>query len=186
VPQADSPVRPGAAPGARFARGNVIHGLLQHLPELPPGDRARAARAFLGHAGSGLASEDAARVVDQCLAILDHPALAAAFAPGSRAEAPLAGEVAGLVISGVIDRLAVSETEVVAIDFKTGRQPPAEVAKTPILYLRQMAAYRALLRAVFPGRTVRCALVWTETATVTVLPDDLLEAHRPGSVAGAN
>jgi ATP-dependent helicase/nuclease subunit A len=109
-----------------------------------------------------------------------------AFAPGSRAETPLAGEVDGLVISGIIDRLAVSETEVTAIDFKTGRQPPAEVARTPILYLRQMAAYRALLRAVFPARSIRCALVWTETATVAMLPDDLLDNHRPRSVPDPN
>jgi ATP-dependent helicase/nuclease subunit A len=187
VPPADSPVRRDAPSGPRFSRGTLIHSLLQHLPELPPDARARAARSFMGRtwgrAGSGLDAEETARVIDQCLGILDHPALAAAFAPGSRAEAPLAGEVAGLVISGVIDRLAVSETEVIAIDYKTGRQPPATAAKTPVLYLRQMAAYRALLREVFPGRTIRCALVWTETATVTTLPDDLLEAHRPGSAA---
>jgi ATP-dependent helicase/nuclease subunit A len=174
-----------ARPAPRFGRGTLIHGLLQHLPELPAAERARAARSFLGRAGSGLDTEDAARIVDQCLGVLDHPALAAAFAPGSRAEAPLAGEVSGLVISGVIDRLAVSETEVIAIDFKTGRQPPAEVAKTPILYLRQMAAYRALLRAVFPDRPIRCALVWTETATVTMLPDDLLDTHQPGAKASS-
>jgi ATP-dependent helicase/nuclease subunit A len=183
VPQADSPVRRDMPRGSRFNRGTVIHGLLQHLPELPLGDRARAARRFLGRTGSGLDAEDAARVVDQCLAILNHPALAAAFAPGSRAEVPLAGEVAGLVISGIIDRLAVSETEVVAIDFKTGRQPPPDLVRTPILYLRQMAAYRALLREVFPTRPVRCALVWTETATVTMLPDELLDTHQPRSSA---
>jgi ATP-dependent helicase/nuclease subunit A len=188
VPQANSPVRRDARPGSRiaprFARGTLIHGLLQHLPELPAGDRGRAARSYLGgswgRTSSGLAAEEAARIVDQCLGVLDHPALTTAFAPGSRAEVPLAGEVAGLVISGVIDRLAVSETEVIAIDFKTGRQPPDDVTRTPILYLRQMAAYRALLRAVFPGRSVRCALVWTETATVTMLPDALLDAHQPG------
>ncbi len=194
VPQADSPVRRGAPAGSGFtshvSRGTLIHNLLQHLPELPREDRARAARAFLGRSlgrsGSGLDAEEAARVVDQCLGVLDHPALAAAFAPGSRAEAPVAGEVAGLVISGIIDRLAVSETEVIAIDFKTGRQPPADVARTPVLYLRQMSAYRALLREVFPSRAIRCALVWTETATVTTLPDTLLDAHRPRSVAEAN
>jgi ATP-dependent helicase/nuclease subunit A len=181
VPQADSPVRRDAPAGARFSRGTLIHGLLQHLPELPAGDRARAARGFLGRAGSGLGAEEAARVVDQCLAVLDHPALASAFAVGSRAEVPVAGEVAGLVISGIIDRLAVSGTEVVAIDFKTGRQPPEDVARTPVLYLRQMAAYRALLAGVFPGHAIRCALVWTETATVTMLPDTLLDTHRPGA-----
>jgi ATP-dependent helicase/nuclease subunit A len=183
IPQAASPVRRDAPARTRFARGTLIHGLLQHLPELPPADRARAGRGFLGRAGSGIEAEDAARILDQCLAVLEHPGLATAFAPGSRAEVPLTGEVAGVVVNGVIDRLAVSEAEVVAIDFKTGRQPPTEVERTPILYLRQMAAYRVLLAAIFPGRTIRCALVWTETGSVTVLPDGLLESHRPVPIA---
>jgi ATP-dependent helicase/nuclease subunit A len=180
VPQADSPVRAAASRGARFARGSLIHGLLQHLPEVAPVARAGAGRAFLTRAGSALEPEEAETVLQQCLEVLDHPALAAAFRPGSRAEVPLTGEVEGVVITGIIDRLAVSAAEVVAIDFKTGRQPPEDVAKTPILYLRQMAAYRALLRAIFPDRPVRCALVWTETATVAPLPDSLLDAHAPG------
>jgi ATP-dependent helicase/nuclease subunit A len=173
-------VRAAASRGARFARGSLIHGLLQHLPEVAPVARAGAGRAFLTRAGSALEPEEAETVLQQCLEVLDHPALAAAFRPGSRAEVPLTGEVEGVVITGIIDRLAVSAAEVVAIDFKTGRQPPEDVAKTPILYLRQMAAYRALLRAIFPDRPVRCALVWTETATVAPLPDSLLDAHAPG------
>ena len=186
VPQADSPVREGAPAGVRsaprFGRGTLIHGLLQHLPELPPAQRSRAARSYLSRAGSELDLEAAAQLVDECMAVLDHPLLSAAFAAGSRAEVPVAGEVEGVVISGIIDRLAVSDTEVIAIDFKTGRQPPADVARTPVLYLRQMAAYRALLRAVFPALPIRCALVWTETAAVAMLPDDLLDAHRPGLI----
>lgn len=48
------------------------------------------------------------------------------------------------------------------------------------MYLRQMAAYRALLQALYPGRAVECYLVWTEVPTVTVLPGGLLEEYRPG------
>ena len=43
-----------------------------------------------------------------------------------------------------------------------------------------MAAYRAVLREVFPGRPVGCTLVWTHTAQVSPLPDALLDAHAPG------
>jgi ATP-dependent helicase/nuclease subunit A len=166
--------------GARFARGTLIHALLQHLPDLPPDTRAAAGLAFLQRGASALAPEEAAEVLAQCEAVLAHPDLAAAFGPGSRAEVPLAGEVAGLVITGIVDRLAVMETAVFAIDFKTGRQPPTAAAETPILYLRQMAAYRALLATIFPARPIHCALVWTETATVTPLPEPLLAAHAPG------
>ncbi len=50
-----------------------------------------------------------------------------------------------------MDRLAVLADRVLVADYKTNRRPPAELADTPVMYLRQMAAYRAVLRAIFPG-----------------------------------
>jgi len=70
---------------------------------------------------------------------------------------------------------------ILAVDFKTNRNPPADVAETPVLYLRQMAAYRAVLQGVFPGRAVICALVWTQVARVSILPESLLDSHAPGA-----
>jgi ATP-dependent helicase/nuclease subunit A len=68
---------------------------------------------------------------------------------------------------------------VLLADFKTNRRPPARIEDTPVMYLRQMAAYRAVLRAIFPGRDVVCALVWTQSSEVAILPDVLLESHDP-------
>ena len=82
----------------------------------------------------------------------------------------------------MVDRIAVLEGRVLLVDYKTNRTPPAHVGVTPVLYLRQMAAYRAVLRAAFPGRDVVCALVWTQAARVEVLADALLESHAPGRV----
>jgi ATP-dependent helicase/nuclease subunit A len=70
---------------------------------------------------------------------------------------------------------------VVVADYKTNRVPPARVEDTPVLYLRQMAAYRAVLRGALPGREVHCALVWTAAARVMPLPDSLLDRHAPGA-----
>jgi ATP-dependent helicase/nuclease subunit A len=53
------------------------------------------------------------------------------------------------------------------------------VRAVPPPYLRQMAAYRAVLRAAFPGRRVDCALVWTYGARVMELPDALLDGQAP-------
>jgi ATP-dependent helicase/nuclease subunit A len=66
-------------------------------------------------------------------------------------------------------------------DFKTNRRSPERVEDTPLMYLRQMAAYRAVLREVFPDRPVRCTLVWTHSARVTPLPDALLDGCGPAS-----
>jgi ATP-dependent helicase/nuclease subunit A len=85
-----------------------------------------------------------------------------------------------------VDRLVVLPDQVLMVDFKTNRRTPARVEDTPVMYLRQMASYRAVLRAIFPDRAVRCALVWTREAKVAILPDELLESHAPGHAkAGA-
>jgi ATP-dependent helicase/nuclease subunit A len=42
-----------------------------------------------------------------------------------------------------------------------------------------MAAYRALLRRIYPDRPIEAALVWTETGTVTWLEPGLLDPHIP-------
>ena len=61
----------------------------------------------------------------------------------------------------------------------------ASLARVPVLYLRQMAAYRAVLQAIFPGRPVTCALVWTEGVRVMTLPESLLDRHAPCALIAA-
>ena len=175
VPPATSPLL--LTPGPAFARGTAAHALLQHLPDLPAAERPAAAAAFL--ARTGLDGATRAGVRDQVLAVLAHPALAPLFGPAGRAEQPLSGLVGGHVVSGIVDRMAVLDDRVLLADFKTGRAAPAAPEDTPVRYLRQLAAYRAVLRGLFPDRPVRCSLVWTEDSGVTELPDELLDRHAP-------
>ena len=179
VPRAASPLQARDDAGRRFLRGNLVHTLLQHLPDLPEDRREAAALEHLGRPGFGLPWAEVRDLADQVMGVLRHPALAPLFGPGSRAEQPLAGLAGNTVVSGIVDRLAVLPDAVWLADYKTGRAAPADVAATPVRYLRQVAAYRAVLRGVFPGRPVRCALVWTEGAAVAMLPDALLDAHAP-------
>ncbi|MBS0561923.1 MAG: PD-(D/E)XK nuclease family protein, partial [Proteobacteria bacterium] len=185
VPAADSPLAQRDMAGRRFLRGQLIHGLLQHLPALPEDARRAAALAWLERPGHRLPGGDAAALCEEVLAVLAHPELAPLFGPGSRAEVPLTGLVPGadgpVVVGGLVDRLAVLPDSVLVADFKTNRDPPADPAATPVLYLRQLAAYRAVLRGIFPGLPVRCALVWTQAARVAMLPDHLLDPHDPSA-----
>ena len=180
VPRAASPLRPAATPGTdRFRRGALMHTLLQHLPSLPPGEREATALRHVSGAARDFTPGECASLVREALAVLDTPALAALFGPGSVAEQPLAALVGDLVVSGRVDRMAVLADRVLVADFKTGHDAPPDAQATPVLYLRQMAAYRAVLRLIWEGRPVVCALVWTRGPTVTVLPDWLLDAHAP-------
>jgi ATP-dependent helicase/nuclease subunit A len=176
-----APPRPSDDPrGLRFRRGRLVHALLQHLPDHAPEARADVARRFLARPGHGLDAAEQDAVLAEVTALLDAPLVAAALGPGSLAEAPLAGRVGGRLIAGQVDRLLVEPARVLVLDYKTNRPPPVDVAAVAPLYLRQMAAYRALLRAAFPGRRVECALVWTYGARVMALPDALLDGHAPG------
>ena len=103
----------------------------------------------------------------------------AAFAPGSRAEAPLAALVNERVIVGQIDRLVVTDKAVIVVDYKTNRPPPKRVDDVAAAYLTQMAAYRAALARIYPDRPVRCALLWTDGPRLMELPDALLDGFAP-------
>ncbi len=179
VPAATSPLAAGAP---RFLRGTAVHELLQHLPAVPAARRAAAGAAYLARTTLGAAER--AAILDQVLAVLIIPELAPLFGPAGRAEQPLAGLVGGQVISGIVDRMAVlpgpgNSGTVLIADFKTGRAAPERPDQTPPRYLRQLAAYRAVARGLFPGWIVQCWLVWTEGARAVSLAGALLDRHAP-------
>jgi ATP-dependent helicase/nuclease subunit A len=185
VPAASSPLFARDATGTRFRRGRLVHALLQHLPDLPEGERAAAARRFLARPGHALDPAEVEAITADVLAVLAHPTLAPLFGPAGRAEVPLTGLVAGRIVGGLVDRLAVLPDRVLVADYKTSRTRPDRVEDVPVLYLRQMAAYRAVLRAIHPDRPIACALVWTTGAEVMELPAALLDPHAPDREQGA-
>jgi ATP-dependent helicase/nuclease subunit A len=164
----------GAAAQAAAARGAALHALFERLPDLPAGDRRRVGEAWVAANHPQL---DAVATTDTVLGILDASAFADVFAPDALAEAPLAAVVGDKVIAGVVDRLLVDDQRVLIVDFKTGARVPATADAVPAYYLRQMAAYVAALRVVFPGRDVQAALLFTEGPSLITLPDDLLALY---------
>ena len=79
------------------------------------------------------------------------------------------------LVSGKIDRLAVTAEEVMIVDYKTNRPPPAQLSEVPPAYLLQLALYRALLQPLYPGRKVTAALLFTESPRLIALPDAALD-----------
>ncbi len=177
VPAARSPLAQ-PAPADRFSRGLAMHALLEHLPDFHVEARREAAHRYAARPELGLA--DPAALAEAALAVLDMPGIEDLFGPGSRAEQKVAGVAGGQVISGQVDRLAILPDRVLIADYKTG-VPPADAASVPVLYLRQMAAYRALLALLYPNRPQTCVLIWTDGPTVMILPPALLDRHAPGA-----
>jgi len=151
-----------------------VHRLLQSLPGVEPLWRAAAAQRFLALPVHGLAAADQQAILDETMAVLNHPDFAALFGPDSVAEVPVVGLVGGRALSGQIDRLVVEGQFVLIVDYKTMRPVPAGLEAVPLLYLEQLAAYRAAIAAVFPDKEIRCALLWTDgPILMPVLPEKL-------------
>jgi ATP-dependent helicase/nuclease subunit A len=169
----------GRPEAGRFLRGRLIHRLLQSLPEQPECDRKAATARYLAQPAFNLTPEEQAEVAASVRTILALPELSPLFGRNARAEVPLVGVVGGQAISGQVDRLVVTDEEVVLIDYKTNREPPSDAAEVPALYLRQMAAYAALLREIYPERAIRCALLWTEGPQLMWLDEAMLAQYSP-------
>ena len=181
MPPRDPQSRDSAGAAARNAallRGVLVHRLLQSLPDVPPERRASVAQQFLLRAGRDLIAEHDA-LVAEIIRLLDDARFKPLFAPGSRAEVPIVGRltVAGRsqIVSGQIDRLVVTPDAVLIGDYKTDRPAPQRSADVPLGYLRQLALYRALLTRIYPGRSVRAALIWTDVPSLMELSEDALE-----------
>ena len=125
---------------------------------------------------------------NEALAVTEAPAHAALFAESSRAEVPLTGTVrtsrGTFTVSGQVDRLAVTESEILIVDYKTNRPPPDTAAGVALAYRRQLALYRALLAEIYPGRRVRAFLLWTAAPRLMEIEAKTLDASMP--YAGAH
>jgi ATP-dependent helicase/nuclease subunit A len=168
-----------AARQTALSKGRAIHALLQHLPDLPEHARDQAASKYLANAAFALETSAQSEILRAINTIFHNPTLAPLFGPGSRAEVPIAGVVADVEIGGLIDRLAITPSAIHIADYKTNRIPPTTPADIPTTYLRQLAAYAAILTEIHPALPIRCTLIWTETATPMPIPPELIARHAP-------
>ncbi len=160
-------------------RGVLVHRLLQFLPDIEPVHRHEKAQAWLKHAMPGLVQEDVTSLAQSVVSILEMETLAPLFGPGSRAEQGISGTLGrpgdgkGRVVLGQVDRFCFDGDVVWLCDYKTGR-PPRQQQNVPRAYIAQMSSYRQVMQALYPGRDVRCFIVWIDGPKVTELSEALM------------
>lgn len=159
-PAALSPLTQGRIKAMK--RGRFVHALLEILPNYAVKDRPAAAGKLAALQMPEADGTEREKIIASVLDLMNGSSAADIFTPSSLAEVPVSGVVGDHVINGQIDRVSVSETEVRLIDYKTGRSVPDSVERTPVAYVRQMAAYKAVMEKIWPDKTVRCFLLWTE------------------------
>jgi len=164
----------------RFSRGNLVHQLLEILPQLPAPRQQSACRAYLAKPAHGLTETQQQALTAEIIAVLNHPEFAPIFGADSRAEVPIVGlldkqtQSDYYAISGQIDRMVVESDRILIIDYKTNRPPPATESEVPDIYWRQMAAYQSALSHIYPDKAIECALLWTDGPRLMPLSADRL------------
>jgi ATP-dependent helicase/nuclease subunit A len=182
-PPLAEPLHPGEARQRALLRGNIVHRLMQSLPDIPGERRAEAARRFIARQNTDFSEVEQDEIASQALGILADRRFAELFAPGSRAEVPIVGLVDGRIVNGVVDRLVVVPDAVLIADYKTNRPAPTSLAEIQGRYpgyIAQLALYRAVLMRLYPGRPVRAALVWTDLPGLAEIPAEILDAALAG------
>jgi ATP-dependent helicase/nuclease subunit A len=161
----DGALAPTRHTGERLLIGRLTHALLQHLPRCANERRHEAARRFLQLRGGELDEARRETMARAAIAVIEDVNLAPLFGADSAAEVDIVARLdtprGELALSGRIDRLAETENEIFVADFKTGR-PRAELGPEQ---LRQLALYREAVAPLYPGKRVRCVLIFTQDAT---------------------
>ncbi|RYE57321.1 MAG: hypothetical protein EOP20_07610, partial [Hyphomicrobiales bacterium] len=161
--------------------GIALHALLQHLGKVDknlwPKVVPRALETLLPDM-----PEEQERLADKALSILNRAEFAEIFGPASRAELPFLVEAMRngepIRLSGRIDRLVVDDHSVLVIDYKSDAVAPKTAAEVPARYATQLSLYALVASQLFPGRSVRAAILWTELESLMNLPPELLEQSR--------
>jgi len=170
-----------------LARGRLVHALLEHLPTVDADLRAALSRSILASHPDTANVADAEALADRAIALVATPDLAPLFAPGTLAEVDVTAQLVELDnarIHGAVDRLIIDAKRVLVVDFKTNRIVPETPDHTPEGVLRQMGAYAAALRNIYPNHVIETAILWVQTGKLMQLPDALvaqalLRAGRP-------
>ncbi len=162
-------------------RGRIVHRLMQSLPDIAPARRKDVVERYLAGAAADFAPAERAEIAQQVLAILDAREFAEVFAPGSRVEVPIVGRIPRPDdnterVPGQVDRLIVKDNAVLIADYKTDSIVPGQIENVPPPYIAQLALYRALLCRIYPGKTVRAALIFTNGPALMEVPEAAMDA----------
>jgi ATP-dependent helicase/nuclease subunit A len=172
-------------------RGTLVHRLLQSLPDIVTERRRDAALAYLARNADGWTDDEQRALAESALTLIADSRFAAVFAPCSRAEVSIVGRLERpggrpVLISGQIDRLVVTPSEVLIVDFKTNHAPPRLPAEAPRGYVRQLALYGALLKKLYPQHAIRAALLWTESTELMEILSPALDAELASFAIGTS
>ena len=168
----------GLDPEAAMRRGRQLHMLLEHLPHWPAETWPELAQDLLAFGEDRADSPETEMILAQAQRVI-AAVTRAGMLENALAEVEITAalpELGGQRLHGVMDRLQILPDRLRVLDYKSNVVVPRTAEEVPLGLVRQMAAYRAALRQIYPGRAVDCLLLWTQTGDITPLDAAQMEA----------
>ena len=165
-----SSIKPSSTEAQKL--GTAIHTLLEVLPKTEE-------KNWFSVAKSLVEPEVFLHAWPEAKEILSLPELAHIFAEDTLAEVNISAhidELNGGPIQGAIDRLLIAKDKVLAVDFKTNQLVPKSAEHVPDGILRQLGAYAAALKKIFPEHKIETAVLWTKTRSLMTVPNEMVIA----------
>lgn len=156
-------VSPLSEEGNFYRRGTLIHKLLQFL-SVSTAEKEDVIEEFLNKNAGDFSVNQREQIKKEVTVLVENPEFKELFGEDSRSEVPIIGEVDGKIISAQVDKLLVLPEKVIIVDFKTNRPAAENQADTPEAYIKQLRAYKSLLRKIYPQKSIETYILWTNTA----------------------
>ena len=146
-----------------YKRGEIIHKLLQFLPNINKDRQLQTIKDFLAQKATEFNEIEVEKICCEIAFLLNNKEFGKVFGANSKAEVPIMGEIDGKIISGQIDRLIIDDNQVIIVDYKTNKNVPDKV---PSVYVSQLRAYKKLIQKIYPQKEIKTYILWTNTANM--------------------
>ncbi|WP_264730644.1 UvrD-helicase domain-containing protein [Wolbachia endosymbiont (group B) of Episyrphus balteatus] len=144
-----------------YARGLIIHSILQYMPKIEKDRRKNWVRKYLDSINT---SEDKDEIYSKILTFNEKYDYL--FDLEGKSEIPLSGTIDGKPVLVRLDRLCITEDKAIIIDYKSHHNVSISSLNE---IKKQMLIYKTLVQEVYPDKQVECVVIWMEDLTLQSL-----------------
>ncbi|WP_353284227.1 UvrD-helicase domain-containing protein [Wolbachia endosymbiont (group A) of Lasioglossum fulvicorne] len=137
-----------------YARGMIIHSILQYMPKIEKERRKNWVRKYLDNINI---SEDKDEIYSKILAFNEKYGYL--FDLEGKSEITLSGTIDGKSVLVRLDRLCITQDKAIIIDYKSHRNVSVSSLNE---IKKQMLIYKTLVQEIYPNKQVECVVIWVE------------------------
>ena len=163
------------ADGGGMQRGIVIHRALDLMSRTPPLTMEQT-RQHIRQLSALADADDVEAWIQEASDTVQNRAFSQLFDPAgyreARNELPIMYRLDGRSVFGIIDRVVIKAGSILLIDYKTHQVDDIQQLQTLALdYREQMSYYRTGVEQLWPGKTIKSGLLFTNSARIIWLDE---------------